>query len=132
MELNPNQDGPFCGCRRMGDFSPEISIFNREINIKIEFQCMIWDFFCLNCAFIGCFDRPKCKFNDVTKISNFRPPWNNFTFKKRNKKKCHNVIFLLKASTAKFLLRDSNYILALVKWPKFGNLSISMREVNII
>ena len=31
--------------------------------------------------------------------------------------------------TNKFLSRDSNYIVDLVKWPKFGNSSISMREI---
>ena len=30
--------------------------------------------------------------------------------------------------TNKILLRDSNYIVDLVMWPKFGNSSISMRE----
>ena len=31
----------------------------------------------------------------------------------------------------KNLLRDSNYIVDVVKWPKFGNSSTSMREVII-
>ena len=30
-----------------------------------------------------------------------------------------------------FLLRDSNYVVDVVMWPKFGNPSISMREVVI-
>ena len=29
----------------------------------------------------------------------------------------------------KFLIRDSNYIIDVVMWPKFGNCSISMRKV---
>ena len=33
--------------------------------------------------------------------------------------------------TNKVLLRDSNYIVDVVMWPKFGNSSISMREVII-
>ena len=33
--------------------------------------------------------------------------------------------------TNKFLSRDSNYIVDVVMWPKFGNSSISMREVII-
>ena len=32
----------------------------------------------------------------------------------------------------KILLRDSNYIVDVVMWPKFGNFTISMREVIII
>ena len=31
----------------------------------------------------------------------------------------------------KILSRDSNYIVDLFMWPKFGNSSICMREVNI-
>ena len=31
--------------------------------------------------------------------------------------------------TNKFLSRDSNYIVDLFMWPKYGNSSISMREV---
>ena len=33
--------------------------------------------------------------------------------------------------TNKILLRDSNYIVDVVMWPKFGNPSISVREVII-
>ena len=33
--------------------------------------------------------------------------------------------------TKKILSRDSNYIVDVVTWPKFGNSSISMREVII-
>ena len=33
--------------------------------------------------------------------------------------------------TNKILLRDSNYIVDVVMWPKFGNSSISVREVII-
>ena len=32
----------------------------------------------------------------------------------------------------KILSRDSNYIVDVVMWPKFGNSSISMREVIVI
>ena len=34
--------------------------------------------------------------------------------------------------TSKILSCDSSYIVDVVKWPKFGNCSISMREVIII
>ena len=33
--------------------------------------------------------------------------------------------------TNKILSRDSNYVVDMVMWPKFGNSSISMREVII-
>ena len=39
--------------------------------------------------------------------------------------------FLSKDVTNKILSRDSNYIVNVVMWPKFGNSHISMREVTI-
>ena len=40
-------------------------------------------------------------------------------------------LFLSMTLTTNFLLRDSNYIVDVVMWPKFVNYSISMREVII-
>ena len=45
--------------------------------------------------------------------------------------KGYGVIISLHDVTYKILLHDSNYILDVVIWPKFGNFSISMREVII-
>ena len=45
--------------------------------------------------------------------------------------KDYDVIIFLHDVTTKFLLRDSNYIVDVVKRPKFGNLYISLREVII-
>ena len=46
--------------------------------------------------------------------------------------KCYDVIISAYDVTNKILSRDSNYIVDVVMWPKFGNSSISMREVIII
>ena len=46
--------------------------------------------------------------------------------------KGYDVIISVDDVTNKILSRDSNYIVDVVMWPKFGNFSISMREVNII
>ena len=43
--------------------------------------------------------------------------------------KCYDVIFSDHDVTNKILSRDSNYIVDVVMWPKFGNSSICMREV---
>ena len=43
--------------------------------------------------------------------------------------KGYDVIITVDDVTNKILSRDSNYIVNLFKWPKFGNSSISMREV---
>ena len=45
--------------------------------------------------------------------------------------KGHDVIIFVHDAINKILLRDSNYIVDLVIWPKSGNSSIYMREVII-
>ena len=46
--------------------------------------------------------------------------------------KGYDVIIPAHDVTIKILSHDSNYIVDVVMWPKFGNSSISMREVIII
>ena len=53
---------------------------------------------------------------DLLKITAF---WN----------KGHNIIIPVDDVNNKILSRDSNYIVDVFMWPKFGNCSISMREV---
>ena len=43
--------------------------------------------------------------------------------------KVYDVIISVNDVTNKILSRDSNYIVDVFMWPKFGNCSISMREV---
>ena len=45
--------------------------------------------------------------------------------------KGYGVISSVCDATKKVLSRDSNYIVDVVMWPKFGNSNISMREVII-
>ena len=45
--------------------------------------------------------------------------------------KGYDVIISVHDVTNKILSSDSNYIIDVVMWPKFGNSSISMREVII-
>ena len=45
--------------------------------------------------------------------------------------KGYDVIISVHDVTNKILSRDSNYIIDVVMWPKFGNSSISIREVII-
>ena len=58
----------------------------------------------------------KIAIPDLLKITVF---WN----------KGYDVIFHVDGVTNKSLSRDSNYIVDAFMWPKFGNSSISMREV---
>ena len=43
--------------------------------------------------------------------------------------KVYDVLFLVDDVTNKNFSRDSNYIVDVLMWPRFGNSSISMREV---
>ena len=43
--------------------------------------------------------------------------------------KGYDVIILVDDVTNKILLRNSNYIVDVFMWPKFGNSSISLKEV---
>ena len=45
--------------------------------------------------------------------------------------KGYDVIILVHYVTSKVLSSDINYVVDMVMWPKFGNSSISMREVII-
>ena len=47
-------------------------------------------------------------------------------------KKGYDVIIYVHDATNKILSCNSNYIVNVVMWPKFGNPNISMREVIII
>ena len=44
---------------------------------------------------------------------------------------CYDVMTYVHDVTNKILSRDSSYIADVVMWPKFGNSSLSMREVII-
>ena len=55
-------------------------------------------------------------------VLKIKPFWN----------KGYDVIIPAHDVTNKILLRDSNYIGDVVMWPKFGNSSISMKDVIII
>ena len=45
--------------------------------------------------------------------------------------KGYDVTISVNDVTNKILSRDSNYVIDVVMWPKFGNCSISMRKVII-
>ena len=46
--------------------------------------------------------------------------------------KVYDVIIRIDDVTNKILSRDSNYVVGVFMWPKFGNSSISMKEVITI
>ena len=77
-------------------------------------------------AFKDCFDKNGYSFDDVSKNGYLRPSklkvfWN----------KGYGVITSVFDAINKILLHDSNYIVNVVMWPKFGNSSNFVREVII-
>ena len=65
-------------------------------------------------------------FNDVSKNGYSRSSWNNGILKKG-----YDLIICVYDVTNKILPRDLNYIVDWVMSPKFGNSSISLREIII-
>ena len=45
--------------------------------------------------------------------------------------KGYDVIIFVHDVTKKILSRDSNYIIDMIMWPKFGNCSVSLRKGTI-
>ena len=77
-------------------------------------------------GFKGFFNKHGCKFDDVNEIATLallkiKISWN----------KDHDVIILLHGITNKILMRESHHIVDLVMRRKFGNSSISVKEVII-
>ena len=46
--------------------------------------------------------------------------------------KGYDVIVSVHELTKKYLSRDSNHIIDVIMWPKFGNSCSSMREINFL
>ena len=70
-------------------------------------------------------DKHACNFDDVSKngfldLLEINVIWN----------KGYDVIIYVHDVINQVLLRDLNHIVDVVMWPKFGNSSIYMREVN--
>ena len=45
--------------------------------------------------------------------------------------KDYDVVISVHDFTSKIVSRDSNYVVDMAMWPKFGNSSISMKEVTL-
>ena len=70
------------------------------------------------------FNKPDYNFDDVSKMAT-----PGVLKTKVFLNKGYDVIISADDVTNKILSRDSNYIVDVFMWPKFGNCSISMREV---
>ena len=112
-------------CADISIYSPEISKFcyikkdRYRLHFNAKFLITKTLFESLSIAWINMFTILMISANMATlsyvKINNF---WN----------KDYDVIASAHDVTKKTLSRDSNYIVDVVMWPKFGNCSISMRE----
>ena len=75
-------------------------------------------------VFKGSFNKHDCNFDDVNKTIDFlkiKVFWN----------KVCDIITPVHDVTNNILSHNSNYIVDMVMWPKFGNSRMSMREVII-
>ena len=101
-------------------------LLHQEIQIQIRFWYIISNSFNFSWVFNNCFNKhvtilmmpAKMATLGVLKIRVF---W----------VKGYDVIISDHDVTKKFLSHDSNYIIDVVMWPKFGNCIISMRKVII-
>ena len=98
----------------------------QEMQIYIAFWYIVSNSFKFSQVFKDCFNKYGYNFDDVNKngyvgLLNIKLIWS----------RGYDVIIYVHGVTNKILSRDSNYILDAVVWPKFGNSSISTREVII-
>ena len=75
--------------------------------------------------FYDCFSQHDSIFTDVSKIYYFRSPENN----SKSKGKGDDIIISVDEVTSKISPGDTNSILDVVMGPRFGDYSISIREV---
>ena len=116
----------------ISNFSPEISKFCyiKKYMYRVHFDTkllLIQNSFNFSWVYKDCFNKKSFNFGDVSKMATpglfkIKIFW----------KKGYDVIIYVHDVTNKILSCDSNYIVDVVMWPKFGNPSISMREVIII
>ena len=132
--LNAIQDGPFWGCSQMGGKTPPpppplLKIchtyqthidkyrYRLHFNTYSNYFNFFWDF-------KGCFHKYGSNFDGFSKIgysARIKVFWN----------KGYDVKNFVHDVTNNILSRESNYIVDVIMWPKFGNSSISLREVII-
>ena len=112
-------------------YAPEISKFAISRNTdKAAFWYMISNSFNFFWAFKGCFYKHGYNFDDISKMATLgffeiNVLWNKSYDVIISGHNIHNI-------TNKMFTRDSIYIAGDVMWSKFGNSSISIREVIII
>ena len=109
--------------------SADISIFSLKVSIH-NFSIHNW-YIISNCfnffwVFKDFFSRHGYNFNDVSKMATLglvkiKVFWNKY----------YDVIVSVYPFINKILSYGSNYIVDVVMWPKFGNFTISMREVIV-
>ena len=113
----------FCWHQQFSNGNQQILLY-REIQIEITFWCISSKSFNFSWVFRCFCNKPgynlmmsaKMATSDLLKITEF---WNN---------DC-DVIISVNDVTNKISWHNSNYIVDVLMWPKFGNSSISMKKV---
>ena len=119
------RDAPleFCWHQHFFSGNQQILLY-QKMQIKISFWFIISNLFNFFWVFKGCFNKHGYNFDDISildllKINVF---WN----------KDYDLIICVHEVTNKIFSSNSNYFVDVVMWPRFGNSSVSMREVIII
>ena len=97
----------------------------QEIQVYIAFWYIICNCFNVFWVFKIFFNKYDYNFDDVSKNGYSKPFFKIKIFWNKG----YDVIISVHDVTSKILSRDSDYTVNVVMWPKFGNFSISMREV---
>ena len=104
----------------------QIFIISGNTDNYIIFIYIFSNFFDFYWVFEGCFIQQHCSFDEVNKIGYCRPHGNKGILKKRLW--AHNFC---PWRHQKNLPRDSNNVVDVVMWPKFGIFNLYMRDVII-
>ena len=115
----------FCWHQHFFTRNQQILLY-QEKQIQISFWYIISNYCKFFWVFNDCFSKYGYNFDDVSK--------NGYTRLSLNKailKNGYDVIISNHDVTSKILSCDSNYVVGVVMWPKFGDCSISMKEVII-
>ena len=78
--------------------------------------------------FKDCFNKYDYNFDDVSQNGHSKSSQNIFILRWNE---IHDFIISVHDVTKKIISSDSNYVVDVIIWPKFGSYSISMREVII-
>ena len=127
--FNHIQDGPFWDYSRMEGAAKELPFLTSVTHI-LQWWNLVQLY--LNLKMIQKIYKSRDTSYEFCWHQHFSPEISNFWYIRKCRYTLHfNTKFLILFNIFSNLFNFSNYIVDVVMWPKFGNSSISMREVMI-